>query len=412
MSTPLRNVTSKARPPARPVDLFRKIHNFTIAKDLEEAGVYPYFKAISSGPGAEVIVDGRPRIMIGSNNYLGLTEHPKVKAAAIKAIEKYGSGCTGSRFLNGTLDLHIELESELARFMRKEAAIVFTTGFQTNEGTIATIVGKDDVVIIDRDSHASIYEGCRLAFGRTIKFRHNDMNDLDRILSSLPEVHGGVLVVTEGVFSMEGDLGDLPAIVDLKRRYGFRLMVDDAHGIGYMGKHGRGTCEHFGVEDEVDLIMGTFSKSLASVGGFLAGGKDVLHFIQHHARALMFSASMPPASVATVIAAVDIIRNEPERRDRLWANVHRMKPALTQLGFDTGKSESAVIPVIVGDRVDVFEFWRALFEAGLFTNPIVWPAVPHDQARIRTSYIATHTAAELDQVLAVFGRLGKEFGLI
>ncbi|MBI3099674.1 MAG: pyridoxal phosphate-dependent aminotransferase family protein [Planctomycetes bacterium] len=394
------------------MDLFRKLRNFKEARELEESGRYPYFKAISSGPGAEVVVDGRSRILIGSNNYLGLTEHPKVKAAAIRAIEKYGSGCTGSRFLNGTLDLHVELEAQLARFMKKEGALVFTTGFQTNEGTIATIVGKDDVVIIDRDSHASIYEGCRLAFGRTIKFRHNDMDDLERILNSLPDVRGGVLVVTEGVFSMEGDLGDLPTIVDLKRRYGFRLMVDDAHGIGYMGKHGRGTCEHFGVEDDVDLIMGTFSKSFASVGGFIAGGAEVLHYIQHHSRALIFSASMPPASVATVLAAIDVIRTEPERRDRLWANVRRMKTALTRLGFDTGGSESAVIPVIVGDRVNVFEFWRALFDAGLFTNPIVPPAVPHDQARIRTSYMATHTAAELDQVLATFGRLGKEFGLV
>jgi 8-amino-7-oxononanoate synthase len=394
------------------MDLFEKCRSLKRAEDLEAAGLYPYFKAIQSGAGSEVVVNGRKMIMIGSNNYLGLTQHPHVKEAAIRAIERYGSGCTGSRFLNGTLDLHEELEDRLAKFMGTGAALCFSTGFQTNQGTIATLVGKDDVAVIDRDNHASIIDGCRLAFGRTVKYRHNDVEDAARLLAEHSGRTGGVLLVTDGVFSMQGDLAPLPALCRLKQRYEFRIMVDDAHGIGVMGPNGRGTAEHFGCEKDVDLVMGTFSKSFASIGGFIAGRSDVVRYIKHLSRSLIFSASMPPAAVATVIAALDIIQREPERRERLWKNARRMKAAFDEMGFNTGASQAPVIPIILGDEMLVFSFWRSLFEEGIFANPVIAPAVPPDLALIRTSYMATHTDAELDRVLETFKKLGKKFGIL
>ena len=395
-------------------DLFQKCRNYTRHKEAQANGLYPYFKPIESGADAEVMIKGRKMIMIGSNNYLGLTTHPKVKEAAKKAIDKYGSGCTGSRFLNGTLDIHEELEARLARFVRKEKALLFSTGFQTNLGAISTLVGKDDVVLCDRMNHASIIDGCRLAFGRTLKFKHNDMNDLERVLTSveLEESNGAALLVTEGVFSMGGDLGALPAIVRLKRRHGFRLLLDDAHGIGYMGPNGRGTAEHFGVEKDVDIIMGTFSKSFASLGGFLAGDGDVMDYIKHHARSLIFSASMPPAAVATVLAALDIMENEPEHRERLWRNTRRMQSAYRDLGFNIGDTESPVIPIIIGDFEKTLIFWKELFEGGIFVNPIVPPAVPPDLCLLRTSYMATHTDEELDRVIETMARIGKKLGIL
>ena len=358
------------------VDLFQKCRNYTRHKEAEASGLYPYFKAIESGADAEVMIKGRKMIMIGSNNYLGLTTHPAVKEAAIKAIEKYGSGCTGSRFLNGTLDIHEELEARLAKFIRKEKALLFSTGFQTNLGTISTLVGKDDVVLCDRMNHASIIDGCRLAFGRTIKFKHNDVADLERILTSaeFEDMTGSTLVVTEGVYSMEGDLGILPQIVRLKKRYGFRILLDDSHGIGYMGANGRSTAEHFGVEKDTDLIMGTFSKSFASLGGFIAGTGEVIDFIKHNARALIFSASMPPSAVATVLAALDIMEKEPQHRERLWKNVRRMQSAYRDLGFNIGGTQSPVIPIIIGEFEKTLIFWKELFEAGVFVNPIIPPA--------------------------------------
>ncbi len=395
-------------------DLFQKCRNFTRHKEAEANGLYPYFKAIESGADAEVMINGRRMIMIGSNNYLGLTTHPKVKEAAKRAVDKYGSGCTGSRFLNGTLDIHEELEARLAKFVRKGKALLFSTGFQTNLGTISVLVGKDDVILCDRMNHASIIDGCRLAFGRTIKFKHNDMNDLERILTSVDveEINGSTLLVTEGVFSMGGDLGALSPIVRLKRRYGFRILLDDAHGIGYMGPNGRGTAEHFGVEKDVDIIMGTFSKSFASLGGFIAGEEEVIDYVKHHARALIFSASMPPASVATVLAALDIMENEPEHRERLWRNVRKMQSAYRDLGFDIGGTESPVIPIIIGDFDKTLVFWKELFEAGVFVNPIVPPAVPPDMCLLRTSYMATHTDEELDRVIDIMAKIGKKLGVI
>jgi 8-amino-7-oxononanoate synthase len=393
------------------LDLFEKCRNFTRAQQGIKEGWYPYFKAIESGAASEVIIDGRKLIMIGSNNYLGLTQDPRVKEAAIKAVEEFGSGCTGSRFLNGTLKLHEELEHRLAKFMKREAALCFSTGFQTNLGTIATLVAKDDLVFSDRANHASIVDGCRMAFGRTIKFKHNDLNDLERLLKRYSD-SGGKLVVADGVFSMEGDIIDLPGLVTLAEKYGARIMIDDAHSIGVLGKHGRGTGEHFGLENKIDIVMGTFSKSFASLGGFIAGDAYVIDYVKHHARALIFSASMPPAATAAVIAALDIIEQEPERIERLWQNSQKMKTGFDTLGFDTGKSQTPIIPILVGEDMNTFAFWKLLFDNGIFTNPVITPAVPPGQGRIRTSYMATHTDEELDQVLEVFGRIGRQFGLI
>lgn len=396
------------------IDLFNKCRSFTRHKEAEAEGLYPYFKAIESGADAEVMIQGRKMIMIGSNNYLGLTTHPRVKEAAKAAIDKYGSGCTGSRFLNGTLDIHEELEERLARFMNKEKCLLFSTGFQANLGAISTVVGRDDTILCDRMNHASILDGCRLSYGRTLKFRHNDMEDLERLLTSsdLQETDSATLVITEGVFSMEGDLGEVKEIVGLKRKHGFRVLLDDAHGVGYMGPGGRGVAEHFGVESEVDIIMGTFSKSFASLGGFIVGDGDVIDYVKHHARPLIFSASMPPANVATVLAALEIMENEPEHRERLWKNTRRMNAAFRELGFQIGKTESPVIPIIIGDMDRTMRFWKELFEAGVFVNPIVPPGVPPDLSLLRTSYMATHTEEELDQVLGIFAKIGKRLGVI
>lgn len=394
------------------MDIFDKCRNFTRAKEAMAAGLYPYFRAIQSGPGSEVIIDGKKMIMIGSNNYLGLTGHPKVIEAAVNATRKYGSGCTGSRFLNGTLDLHEELEYRLAKFMNREAALCFSTGFQTNQGAISTLVGKDDLVFTDRADHASIVDGCRLAFGKTIKYKHNDMEDLERVLKMYADTDAGKLIVTDGVFSMEGDIVKLPKLAELAKKYNARIYIDDAHGIGVLGKHGRGTGEYWNMEDAVDIVMGTFSKSFASLGGFIAGDEYVIHYIKHHARALIFSASMPPAAVATVIACLDIIESEPERLEQLWKNTRKMKEGFTSLGFNTGNSETPIIPIYIGDEERCFAFWKLLFENGIFANPTIAPAVPPGQALIRTSYMATHTEEELDRVLETFAKLGKKFGLI
>lgn len=392
-------------------DLFQKCYNFTRAKEIQEEGWYPYFKAIQSGADTEVCIDGRSLIMIGSNNYLGLTQDKRMKQAAIKAVEEYGSGCTGSRFLNGTLNLHEELEEKLAEFMNKEAALVFSTGFQTNLGTIPTIVGKDDIVYTDRNNHACILDGCRLSFGRIVKFRHNDIRDLERLLAA-SNIESGKLIAVDGVFSMEGNLINLPEVVRLAKQYSARVMVDDAHSIGVFGKHGRGTAEHFGIEGDVDIVMGTFSKSFASLGGYIASDARVIDYIKHHARTLIFSASIPPAAVASVLAALEIIKNEPERRERLWQIVRKMKSAFDELGFDTCGSQSPVIPIVIGEMMDTFVFWKRLFENGVFANPAVPPAVAPGKCLIRTSYMATHTDDELNKVLHVFEKLGKEFGLI
>jgi len=377
---------------------------------VKEKGYYFYFRTLESPQDSEVIIQGRRVIMIGSNNYLGLTNHPKVKEAAIKAIEKYGSGCAGSRFLNGNLEIHEELETKLARFFRKEAALVFATGYQTNLGTISALIGRNDIAILDKYNHASIIDGCRLSFGQVKKYRHNDMKDLEKILESNKEK--GKLIIVDGVFSMEGDIADLPSIVKLAKTYGARVMVDDAHGIGVLGPGGRGTAEHFGLENEVDLIMGTYSKSLAAIGGFVVGSKDVINYIKHTGRSMIFSASLPPALVASVSAALDIIDEQPELREKLWKNTHKMLKGYKELGFDTGLSETPIIPIIVGDSMKVFEMCKLLFEQGVFVNPIVSPATPPKRELLRTSYMATHREDQLDRVLEAFAKVGKKMGLI
>jgi len=391
-------------------DIFEKCFKFTRARELMAVGLYPYFRMIESAQDPEVVIKGRKMIMVGSNNYLGLTNHPKVKEACIEAIRKYGSGCAGSRFLNGTLDIHVQLEEKLAHFIRKEAALVFSTGFQVNLGVIAALVGKDDLVIIDKMDHASIIDGCRLTYGGVKKYRHNDMADLERVLQQNDSK--SKIIIVDGVFSMEGDIVNLPKVVELAKAYGARLMVDDAHGVGVLGNTGRGTAEHFGLEKDVDLIMGTYSKSLASIGGFIAGSAEVIHYIKHFARALIFSASPPPASVAAVSAALDIIESEPERIDQLWKNTNKMLKGLRELGFETGPSETPIIPVIVGENEMAFKAAMMLQDEGVFVNVAISPAVPDGRALIRTSYMATHTEEQLDRVLSAFEKVGKALGLI
>lgn len=349
--------------------------------------------------------------MIGSNGYLGLAADERLKQAAIEAVKKYGSTCSGSRFLNGTLDIHLRLEKELADFFDKEDGIVFSTGFQANLGIISAIAGKDDVVIIDRQDHASIIDGCRLSFAEVKKFKHNDMTDLERILKLIPH-NKGKLIIVDGVFSMEGDVINLPEVVHLKKKYNARLLVDDAHGIGVMGEKGRGICEHFNLLHEVDIIMGTFSKSFASLGGFVVAEKDTITHIRHTARALIFSASMTPASVASALKSLEIIKNEPERRERLWKITERVRSGFKKIGLDTGNSTTPVIPVIIGEDEKCFAFWKRLFDFGVFANPVISPATPPGRALIRTSYMATHTDEDIDIVLEVFSRCAKEFALV
>lgn len=393
------------------MDLFEKCRNFTRAREVMDAGLYPYFRAISSGQDTEVTIKGQRLIMIGSNNYLGLVSDPRVKEAAIAAVQKFGSGCTGSRFLNGTLELHEELEGRLAKFMGKEAALIFSTGFQTNLGTLSAIVGRNELMFQDRANHASLVDGSRLAFGKTYRYDHNDMADLEAVLGQVSS-EAAKLVVTDGVFSMEGDLARIPELVKLKRQYGFRLLVDDAHAIGVMGPRGNGTAAHFNCNDDADLITGTFSKSFASLGGFVVGDEEVIHYLKHFSRELIFSASIPPANVAAALRALDIIESEPERRERLWQITHTMRNEYKRLGFHVGPTETPIIPIYIGHDELCFAFWKELTIHGIFTNPIIPPAVPQDQALIRTSYTATHTEAQMDRVLSVFEKVGKELGVI
>lgn len=393
------------------MSIFEKCISFTRAEELQAQDLYPFFSPIQEVKGNRVIINGKEMIMVGSNNYLGLIDHPKVMQAAKEAVDKYGVATCGSRFLNGTLDIHVELEERLAKFMKKEAALTFSTGFQTNQGIITTIVGRGDAVVTDRMDHASIIDACRLSHGEVFKFKHNDMADLERVLSSLGDKNGKLIIV-DGVFSMEGDLIDLPGVVEMAKKHNAQIMVDDAHGIGVMGENGRGTSEHFGLEDEVDIIMGTFSKSFASLGGFVAGEKKVISYIKHHARALIFSASITPASVATALATLDVIESEPDRRERLWVITEKMRDGFQDMGYDTGPTETPVIPVIIGDDEKAFMLWKMLREAGIFTNPVIYPAVPHGQALIRTSYSATHSDEDLQIVLKSFEQCGKMLGIL
>ncbi len=384
---------------------------FTEARQVMELGYYPYFRPVESDQDTMVELNGQKVLMLGSNNYLGLTSHPEVKQAAMDAIRDFGTGCAGSRFLNGTLLIHLKLEEKLAEFLNKEAVLLYSTGFQVNQGVIATLIGKDSVVISDKLNHASIIDGCRLAFGRSLKYNHNDMSDLERVLKNVQDAKTR-LVVMDGVFSMEGDIAPLAEIVDLAEKYDADVMVDDAHSLGVLGPNGDGTAAHFGVIDKVSLIMGTFSKSLASIGGFIASDEDTIHYLKHHSRALIFSASPPPASVASVIKALEIIQREPERRHSLWANTQRIKDGLEQLGFNLGLSSTPIIPVIVGDNIKVFVFCKRLEEEGVFVNPVVAPGVQPGNQLIRISLMSTHTFEQIDFALDKLGQIGRELGLI
>lgn len=390
-------------------DIFRKCLEYTRADEVKKMGLYPYFKPLSGQVGPVMEIDGHSVIMLGSNNYLGLTDHPLVMARSAEAIRKYGTGCTGSRFLNGTLDIHLEMEEKLARFLHRERVVTFSTGFQTNLGVIGALGMKDDLLFVDRAVHASIIDGTRMSYSRVVKYRHNDVEHLDHLLE---REQGPAMIITDGVFSMEGDLADLPGILSVARKHGARVMVDDAHGVGVMGPTGRGTAEHFGCEDGVDLQVGTFSKSFASIGGFAAGKDKVIDYIQHEARTEIFSASLPPASVASVMAALEILQEQPELLVRMHSAAERARRGLRDLGFNVGNSAAPIVPIIIGDSILTFRIWQALDQEGVFTNPVVTPAVPPGQAMLRTSYMATHTDEMIDRALGIFERVGRRFGLI
>ncbi len=375
------------------------------------AGVYPYFRMIQSEQDTEVIIDGKKVLMFGSNSYLGLTNHPKLKEASIAAINKYGSGCAGSRFLNGTLDLHIELEEKLAKFVGKEGALVFSTGYQVNLGVLSSVTSRKDNIILDELDHACIIDGARLSFARPLKYRHNDMESLEKMLQRHQDVEGLNLIAVDGVFSMEGDIAKLDEIVKLAKKYGANIMVDDAHGLGVVGKAGRGTADHFGLTDDVDLIMGTFSKSLASIGGFIAANNETINFLKHHARSLIFSASIAPGNAAAVVAALDLMQQEPERLEKLWDNTRYAMAGLKALGLDTGHSETPIIPIYVRDTEKTFMLTRLLQEQGIFVNPVITPAVAPKDSLIRFSLMATHTRAQIDEALEKIGVIADKLDI-
>ncbi|MAT59811.1 MAG: 8-amino-7-oxononanoate synthase [Ignavibacteriae bacterium] len=395
------------------MDILDKCKNFTRAKEIMDAGMYPFFKSLSGNDGARVEMDGRSTIMIGSNNYLGLTHDPRVIEASKKATEKYGTSCSGSRFMNGTLDIHIELEEKLAKFMNKDAALIFSTGFMANLGAISALAGKDDYIIMDRACHASIYAGIQAATGANIKrYRHNDMNDLEQIISNIDKGKGKI-IVSDGVFSMEGDIVNLKRMTEIANKYEARIYIDEAHGLGVLGKHGRGACEYLGLEDKVDIVMSTFSKSLGSIGGFVAGSEEVIHYIKHSARALIFTAAPMPAATAAALKSLEIIEEEPERMERLSHNSSFMHNSFKDMGFDIGQSNlTPIIPLFIRDDEKTLYFWKRLYDSGIFTNAILSPAVPPDQALIRTSYMSTHTDEDLKKSLEIFHKIGKELNII
>ncbi len=391
-------------------DLFDKVSGFTAAKEAMEIGIYPFFRALSDSEGTTATFENKDVVMLGSNNYLGLTTDERVRQAAIDATNRYGTSVTGSRFLNGTLELHLEADNRLAQFVGKEAALVFATGYQTNLGAVSALLGKGDVAILDKDAHACVVDGVAMSRGSMKRFKHNDIEDLERVLKSIPD-SSGKLVVIDGVYSMGGDFAPLPQIVEVCKKHGARIFVDDAHGIGVAGG-GRGTAAHFGLTDQVDLIMGTFSKSFASVGGFIAGSADVIHYIQHHARSLIFSAALPAPNLAAVLAALDIIENEPDHVQRVWKNAEYMRQGLQDLGYNTLNSQTPIIPVMIGEQFRTGLAWMALIEEGVYTNPVIPPATPPNQALLRTSYTATHTKEHLDRALRAFETVGKNLDLI
>ena len=392
------------------MDLFQKCFDYTEVKNAKESGIYPFFIPLTENEGTEARFHDHRLIMCGSNNYLGLTTHPKVKEAAMQAIKRYGTSCTGSRFLNGTLELHEQLEHELAAWTGKDAALCFSTGMQVNLGTVSALIGRGDYVILDKDDHASIVDGARLGYGKIERFIHNDMAHLEKTIQSIP-TEAAKLAVVDGLFSMEGDLAPLPDMLPILQKYGVRLMVDDAHGMGVMGD-GHGTAWHYGLTDQVDLIMSTFSKAFASLGGFVAGNSDVISYIKHHARSLIFSASIPPANAAAALAALHVLQEEPDLPARVLRNAEKMRTGYRSLGFNIGNSVTPVVPIIIGDDQTTFMMWKALFEAGVFVNPVISPATPPGRQLLRTSYMATHTDAQLDQVLETFETIGKKLGVI
>lgn len=393
------------------IALFEKCRSFTRSREIKAAGLYPYFKPISESEDTVVTIEGQKRIMLGSNNYLGLTHHPQVLEAAQRALRQYGSGCTGSRFLNGTLDLHEQLEAQLAAFLGKDAVLVFSTGYQANLGLVSALVGRDDVVYLDKLDHACIVDGAKMSYGETERFNHGDLAHLERKLQRA-EPGKGAMVAVDGVYSMEGNIADLPALTGLCRRYGAALMVDDAHSLGVLGPHGNGTAAHFGLTDEVDIISGTFSKSLASIGGFVAASESIIEFLRHHSRPLIFTASLPPANTAGVLAALQVLQQEPERREQLWANTKRLQDGFRSLGYDIGPTQTPIVPVLIGPLEKTFIVWRRLFDAGVFTNPVAPPAVPPSQCRLRTSVMATHTFDQIDYCIEQFAKIGREFDLV
>jgi len=398
--------------------LFAKCHQFFEPSGdyatVKQAGLYPYFRPLERNEGSRAIINGREVIMAGSNNYLGLTNDPRVIEAAIRAVEQYGTGCTGSRFLNGTLDIHIELEERLARFMGKEATVLFPTGYMTNQGVIQAIASKGDIIFSDKDNHACIVAGTQVSLAETWRFRHNDLDHLRRLLEKATAEHpnAGKLIVTDGVFSMSGIIAQIPELVELAEAHDAALMVDDAHAVGVIGPGGRGSAAYFGLGDRVHLTTGTFSKSFASLGGFCAGDRDIIEYIRHKSSAHIFAASMPPANVATVLKCLDILESEPERLERLWHISDYMRKGFRDAGFNVWTSQSPVIPVVVGEMMTCFRFWRDLLEVGVFVNAVVPPAVPQGQAIMRTSFMATHTDEELDYILDAFRRIGKKYGVI
>ena len=391
--------------------LFKKVRSFKSAEQVRAMGLYPYFRTISSAQDTEVIINGKKVLMLGSNSYLGLTNHPKIKEAAKAAVEKFGTGCAGSRFLNGTLEIHLELELALAQLVKKEAVLLYSTGFQVNLGVISGLVGKGDYVLADKSDHASIVDGCMLSQGEFIRFPHQDMDALEKRLQNIP-LDAGKLIVVDGVFSMEGDIVKLPEVVKLAKKYNSALMIDDAHSIGVLGEKGSGTSIHFGLTDQVDLIMGTFSKSLASLGGFIASDYQTIDYLKHNSRALIFSASMSPANAAAVRAALDIMINEPERIKQLWHNTARMRDGLQSLGFNLGSSQTPILPIYCKSLLNAFKFTKRLQDEGVFVNPVVSPAVPPGQELIRISLMATHTDKQIDFALEKLGKVGKELGII
>lgn len=392
------------------MDLFKKCSSLEVVKNAKEKGIYPYFHKLETKQAPEVVMEGKDIIMIGSNNYLGLTSHPEVMEAAIKAVEKYGSGCSGSRFLNGTLDTHLALEKELAEFLRKEDAVTFSTGFQSNLGIISAIAGRTDYILCDKENHASIYDACRLSFAKMLRYNHSDMEDLERQLKTIDTTNAGILIVTDGVFSMGGDICKLPEIVALAKKYGARVMVDDAHGLGVLGAHGRGTAEHFGLEDEVDIYMGTFSKSLASLGGYMVAKKEVCEYVRHTSRPFIFSASITPASVASARKALEILKREPERVSRLREISSYMRKGLIAEGIDIIDSKDAtpIIPIYTYSNTRTFVACQKLFDKGVYVNPTISPAVPVGQSLIRTSYMATHTEEQMDRAKVLIKQVLEE----